>query len=110
MIYHITSQSEWSQALHNGNYLPENFASEGFIHCSKKEQLPGVISRYYANSSELFILRIDPQQLTHTVVYENLTGGEELFPHIYGPLNTSAVAATAKLSKNKEGCFEIPNF
>lgn len=110
MIYHITSQSEWNQALLNGSYLPKNFESEGFIHCSKKEQVPGVISRYYANASELFLLKIDPLKLTHPVVFENLSGGEELFPHIYGPLNVSAVTATSRMTRNKDGFFDNPDF
>ncbi len=108
MIYHITSSNAWDKALLEGKYLPDQFAQEGFIHCSKKDQVIGVTLRYYANASELFLLEIDPDKLESRIVFENLTGGEELFPHIYGPLNVGAVRATAMMTTDAEGAFHFP--
>jgi uncharacterized protein (DUF952 family) len=108
MIYHLTSSHAWETALVEGTYLPEQFAQDGFIHCSKKGQVIGVTLRYYANASDLFLLEIDPDKLESRVIFENLAGGEELFPHIYGPLNLKAVTATAIMPKDAEAKFHFP--
>jgi uncharacterized protein (DUF952 family) len=35
-------------------------------------------------------------------------GGNELFPHIYGPLETSAVERVVSLRRNADGSFRLP--
>jgi uncharacterized protein (DUF952 family) len=90
-IYHITSAREAEIAQHAGEYVPEGFAREGFIHCSYTHQLHGVLQRFFAGRTDLVLLEIDPARLNCPVVDENLQGGTELFPHIYGRLPMSAV-------------------
>jgi uncharacterized protein (DUF952 family) len=37
------------------------------------------------------VLCVAPGSLIAPLSYENLSGGDELFPHLYGPLNPDAV-------------------
>lgn len=90
-IYHITSATAASEAKQSGHYVPEGFAVEGFIHCSYAHQVQGVLNRIFQGRSGLVLLEIDPSLLPCPVVDENLEGGTELFPHIYGRLPMSAV-------------------
>jgi uncharacterized protein (DUF952 family) len=90
-IYHITSEREATDAQVSGEYTPLDFAREGFIHCSYAHQVDGVLKRRFQGRSGLVLLEIDPGQLTCKVIDENLEGGTELFPHIYGRLPMSAV-------------------
>ena len=90
-IYHITSEREATQAQISGEYTPLDFQREGFIHCSYANQLEGVIERRFTGRSDLVLLEIDSSQMSCTVIDENLEGGTELFPHIYGRLPMSAV-------------------
>lgn len=108
IIYHITSQDRWQEAQKEGVYLPEAYETDGFIHCSKKEQIPCVGERYYTGQAGLLILSINIDKLTSKLVYENLTGGEEVFPHIYGPLPLNAVEFTAAFEANTDGKFDFP--
>ncbi len=108
MIYHITTPAAWKKGQEDGCYLPEAFAQDGFIHCSKQEQIVGVGERYYAGQTGLLILGINPDKLIAKVVFENLIGGEELFPHIYGALNLQAVESTASFGANPDGSFRFP--
>ena len=105
MIYHITYQVDWSFALDAGAYTADLLASQGFIHCSTREQVLPVAGRYYAGQTGLVLLCIKEEKLTAPVLYENLEGGEELFPHIYGPLNLEAVVQA--LAFSPEG-WEFP--
>lgn len=109
MIYHITHQNEWEEALEERSYQADSLQTEGFIHCSKLEQLQCTANRYYQGEKNLLILCIDEDRLTSPVKYENTTNGSELFPHIYGPLNPSAVTTLVVLKPQTDGSFVIPN-
>lgn len=91
MIYHIIPKKEWEKALQIGFYVAPSLAHEGFIHCSTHTQVAGVLQRYYKNETALLLLHIDEPLLTSSVKYEWASSVNEMFPHIYGPLNTAAV-------------------
>jgi uncharacterized protein (DUF952 family) len=90
-IYHITSAAAAEEAAKSGEYVPDRFAEEGFIHCSYSHQIQGVLDRIFKGRTDLVVLEIDPALLHCRVVDENLEGGTELFPHVYGQLPMSAV-------------------
>ena len=94
-LYHIALRDEWLEA--GEHYVPGGYANEGFIHLSKASQVEATAGRYYANRTDIVVLRIDANALTDEVVEENLLGGTELFPHLYGPCPRSAVVATGRI-------------
>lgn len=101
MIFHITDAATWAasqqRGTHTGSTRGIDLAEEGYIHCSTDEQWPAVIERFYADASDLLLLHIDEARLTSPLVYEQLPGMTEPFPHIYGPINVDAVIATQPL-------------
>jgi len=108
LIYHITEQSTWNQANREGIYMPVNFIREGFIHCSNRDQVLDTAERYYSNDSNLVLLQIDVSRLRSNMQEENLIGGQEKYPHIYGPLNLDAVISAAAFEKGADGKFHFP--
>jgi uncharacterized protein (DUF952 family) len=90
MIYHITTPEQWAIWENYTIYEPMQFGAEGFIHLCTEAQMDGVLSRYYSGISPLWILHVDESALTEPLRWELSTGGE-LFPHLYGSLNKSAV-------------------
>ena len=92
-IFHVTTVEGISTAKQSGSYECESLQTEGFIHCCRQEQLAGVLERYYQGASNLQLLEIVSDKLDAKLVYENTMGGDELFPHIYGPINMNAVIA-----------------
>jgi uncharacterized protein (DUF952 family)/catechol 2,3-dioxygenase-like lactoylglutathione lyase family enzyme len=107
-IFHITSGAEAAAAARSGTYVPEPYARDGFIHCSYREQVIPVASRFYAGRDDLVLLEIDRERLSATVVDENLDGGAELFPHLYGHLPMSAVVAVHALRRSEDGSYVLP--
>src|SRR5215212_8276237 len=99
-IYHITSQKEALKAAEIGEYTPAAFDREGFIHCSYAHQVPATLNRIFRGRADLVVLEIDPEKLGCEVVVENLEGGAELFPHIYGRLRMSAVLRVLELPRD----------
>ncbi|HPH86318.1 MAG TPA: DUF952 domain-containing protein [Ferruginibacter sp.] len=94
MIYHVTSKTDWENALLLGRYEAASLQSEGFIHNSTAEQVAGVLDRYYRNEKDLLLLHIDEDKLTAPLRYELAPSVNEMFPHLFGPLNLDAVVKT----------------
>ena len=107
-IFHITTKQELDNASKSNVYTPANYSTEGFIHCSYAHQVTSVLNRFYVNVPALVLLEILPQKLTCAVVDENLEGGEELFPHVYGLLPLSAVVKTYILTRDDSGKWKLP--
>jgi uncharacterized protein (DUF952 family) len=90
-IYHVTTQKEWEEALLKKEYLPLEYEKDGFIHCSIERQVTGVLDRFYKGQSGLVKLKIEKAKVQRPVLFELAHDMNELFPHIYGSLNTDAV-------------------
>lgn len=96
MIYHITPSNDWQAQSENDFYTHTSLQSEGFIHCSTAEQVAPVRERYFQGVTNLLLLHIDPKQLTAELKYEPSTGNE-LYPHIYGVINKTAIVKIEEL-------------
>ncbi|MBA0050843.1 DUF952 domain-containing protein [Streptomyces sp. AJS327] len=104
-LLHITERSVWEAARADGVYemstRGRTLREVGFIHCSLPRQLPAVAELLYGDGetagprvdpAELVVLVIDGEALTAPVRWEPpVPGGEDLFPHLYGPLPLDAV-------------------
>ncbi len=97
MIYHVCRKPEWEDALQKGFYDTGSLATEGFIHNSTLQQVAGVLQRYYKNETGLVLLHIDETLLTSSLRYELAPSVNELFPHIFGPINLEAVIKIEQL-------------
>lgn len=101
-IFHIAAAADWTAAQASGSYttstIGRSLVEEGFIHASRADQWQRVRSRCYADATDpLVLLVIDTEQLTSPVVEEVAGNGDETFPHVYGPINPSAVVQTIPL-------------
>jgi uncharacterized protein (DUF952 family) len=95
-IYHLTFASDWNDAQSTGEYRLSTRGTGldevGYIHASFAHQVQRIGAAVYGDVPEpVVVLAIDPTLLGSMVRVENLEGGTEGFPHIYGPLPTSAV-------------------
>jgi len=97
-IFHIAQQTELLLAQQSGRYVCDSLSYEGFIHCCLETQLQGVIDRYFQDTTGQVVLCLDPALLQAECRYENTVGGDEEFPHIYGPINLDAIVSTSPLA------------
>lgn len=118
-IYHITSRKLYQEASQTGIYTPATFEQDGFMHLSQKNQLLSVANNFYLGQTGLVCLVIDPEKVRAELKYEPPVhpGGkvveaidpEDLFPHLYGALNTDAVVSVFDMTANASGVFtEFP--
>jgi uncharacterized protein (DUF952 family) len=108
-IYHITSRAAWGEAQNAGEYRAESLASQGFIHFSQAHQVLGVAKAFYAGQRGLVVLVVAVDRLkaglkfeppVHPKPGEALPPEDELFPHLYGPLNVDAVIRVVNVPEN----------
>ena len=90
LIYHIVTPETWEHFKDKSEYEAESLQTEGFIHCSYRNQLEDVLERYYKDSRKVLILHINPHYLTSEMIAEPSTG-REIYPHIYGAINRAAI-------------------
>lgn len=105
-IYYITTSQELATAEETGLLTPPSFYEEGFIHCSFEHQTQAVLDKHFKDYTEVVILELDRTRLAAPVIEENLSGGTDLYPHIYGVLNLSAAQRRITLTKEEGGTFE----
>ncbi len=91
MIYHIADESSWKKAYDDGQYEHPSLEREGFIHTCSQNQIAGVRNRYYNYSGELTLLHIDESLVSSMIKYELSPSVNEIFPHVYGPINVDAI-------------------
>jgi uncharacterized protein (DUF952 family) len=116
IIFHIARSEAWagrdagvsSEDQAAGSYRPEMFPVEGFVHCSRLDQVVKVADIRFRGQKGLVLLCIDTDKVTAEIRYENLEGGRELFPHIYGEINTDAVVQVAEFEPGVNGHFTLP--
>ncbi len=108
LIYHITMFDAWRKARPAGQYTAPSLADEGFIHCSTAGQVVSVANDLYAGQHDLVLLCIDERRVRPEVRYEDCYASGQLFPHIYGPLNLTAVVGVLPLPAGEDGRFSPP--
>jgi uncharacterized protein (DUF952 family) len=91
-IYHIVCVSDWEQQKSLSEYTAASLDAEGFIHCSKEEQISGTLKRFFKNRKDLRILKIDTSLLNVPVIYEAADDGSGFFPHVFGTITMRAIA------------------
>lgn len=95
-IYHVATLADWQQAQETGTYTTSTYGRTleevGFIHAARHDQVPGIRDVLYADVTEpLVVLEVETGRLDAEVREEEV--GDEVFPHVYGPIPTSAVVA-----------------
>jgi uncharacterized protein (DUF952 family) len=101
-IYHLVPRRVW-ETNPGQPYRAASLDTEGFIHCSNADQVARSANRFCAGEADLLVLAIDADRLGPLLKDE--AGGDELFPHIYGPLDRSLVVAVRPMKRGGDGLW-----
>lgn len=108
-IFHITTSELWRRSIPRGQYTPGSLRAEGFIHCSRQEQVLGVANARFPGQDGLVLLSIDTSDVMSVIQDDIAPGTDETYPHIYGPLNHDAVKAVIDFPPSADGSFSLPD-
>ena len=102
-IVHLCVRLDWESAQTLGRYQADSLQREGFIHCSRPEQVLDVANRFYRGVPDLLILWIDLRKLSAEVRWESADGDD--FPHVYGGIDCAAVSHAASFYPDEDGFY-----
>ena len=102
MIYKICSDSLWQELQITGQTLgSEDDERDGFIHFSTAAQILGTFEKYFrgefTSGSALWLLTIDPELLEPNSLQYEASRRDDLFPHLYAPLNLAQVVKAQQI-------------
>lgn len=108
VIFKIAPDILWSEAKDAGVFTgaPIDLA-DGYIHFSTAEQARETAEKYFQGQSNLLLVAVDGDKLGDKLKWEPSRGGA-LFPHLYGPLDFSAVIWTKALPVGADGQHVFP--
>lgn len=107
-IYKIMEKDEWDAARACGRYTGSaDDRRDGFIHFSTAAQMKVTAAKHFAGQQNLMLLALDANRLGSALKWEPSRGGD-LFPHLYGPLPTSAVIKAWPLPLGPDGAHLFP--
>lgn len=103
MIYHLARLPDWEQAQRSGSYevstRGRTLAQEGFLHCSRRDQVLRVLGVHYADEpAPLVLLCLDPSRTSSPVRSDPV--GDDTYPHVYGPILPAEVLAVVPVRRD----------
>ena len=109
IIFHVCRLREWEQALKDGFYQgSEDDIKDGYIHFSTALQLRESVRKHRSGQNNLIILSVNTVDLGGDLKWETSRNGE-LFPHLYGLLETKKIFDTDNLMLDSSGKHFFPH-
>lgn len=108
VVYKIVPEALWQQARQSGVFNGAAIdLTDGFIHFSTASQARETAARHFAGKDGLLLVAVDAEVLGEKLVFEPSRGGD-LFPHLYTPLQLSAVLWEKPLPIGPDGAHVFP--
>ena len=105
IIAHCMKKTAWEAVKDNDYWGYDSLEKSGFVHCSSIKYLWRVLPNFEKYTEDYVIICMDEDLLESEVRYED--GGDlgRLYPHVYGPINNSAVTMVMDYLKDSEGHY-----
>ena len=116
VVLHLIPANDWAALGPTENVTNASLTTEGFIHCTDEPHvLLQVANAFYAtHACDFVVLYVDTALLDSQCVWEAPAPpgssaapppAAALFPHVYGPVNHSAVILVEGITRDGEGRF-----
>ena len=89
-VFHLATPDDWERSRVVGRVEPASLASEGFVHCSTKDQVDSTIARHFEGFDHLLLLRLDEDALGTDLRWDEVRPGER-YPHLYRAIEVREV-------------------
>jgi uncharacterized protein (DUF952 family) len=82
-VYKVFTESEWKVFQKTGQFKgSKDDIRDGFIHLSTKEQVAGVIERFFAGKHPLYVAEFSSRNFVKRLKWET-SSSNEVYPHLY---------------------------
>lgn len=110
-IYKLCPESDWLACQRTGTLPPSPVDThDGFIHLSAPHQAQETAAKHFRNRTGLVLLEVDPARLPEGTLRWEVSRNDQLFPHLYADLPSTAVvrATAAPLDANGVPQLSLP--
>ena len=107
-IYHLIGQQDLKLRTVKGFIFEPSLQTEGFTHGATLSQVVAAANRHYKDIERTLLLKIDERKLIYPLRYDYVERHKQYFPHVYGPINMSAVQQVFLMQRNSDGTFRLP--
>jgi uncharacterized protein (DUF952 family) len=128
VVVHLTTVTQWADSQRAGVVRPASLVTEGFVHCSRLDQIADVANRFYRGCEGLVLLVIPVAACVPELRWEppahpdgSAASTQEsspqesspqdlsaVFPHLYGPIDAGWVSAVVDFAPGADGLFIAP--
>lgn len=109
LIFKIVPEALWREAEAKGVFAGAAIdLTDGYIHFSTAQQAQETAAKHFIGQTDLLLAAIDADKLGSALKYEVSRGGA-LFPHLYEPLEFSAVIWVKPLPLDADGHHIFPD-
>jgi uncharacterized protein (DUF952 family) len=106
-IYKILSRKAWEEARDKGRFDGAAIdLSDGYIHFSTAAQAQETARRHFVGADDLVVLKVNAEMLAPRLRWEPSRGGD-LFPHLYGWLDTKEVVSVSEAPLDAAGVPQL---
>jgi len=103
LIYHIVTEGEFLACLVGDVYEPASLRDAGFVHCSSEAAVIAVANEYFGGAEKLTSQTRYEDAVPVEGVVAAAVPTSTLFPHVYGPIEISAIAGIGLLEREASG-------
>ena len=103
IAYHLVPAAAWDSASADGPFRPASLEGEGFVHLTHRmADLVDVANALYRDQpGPHVVLTIALNRLRVPWRYD----GDERYPHVYGPLDRTAITEVRPILRDAAGMF-----
>ena len=105
MILHCMKKALWEERKNKASWGKRDVERYGYIHCSSIEYFWRVAPNFKNADEDLVLVCIDEKKLASEVRYEDLENCGRKYPHIYGLVQSDAVAAVLPFLRDEAGDY-----
>ena len=107
LVFKILTQQQWLDAESAGVFhgAPIDI-TDGYIHFSTALQVQETANKHFAGMDGLVLAAVDAIALGQALRYE-ISRGDALFPHLYGPLDLKSVVWVKPMPLGADGKHEL---
>ncbi len=111
LVYTLVRGDDWRAALESGAYRGStDDRRDGFLHFSTATQVRASADKHRMGEPDLWLVAVATASLGDALRWEAAAGGGRsgLFPHLFGPLPSSAVVSVVRLALGSDGRHAFP--
>lgn len=107
LIYKVLTAKQWTTACSGALVEAPVDQRDGYVHFSTASTLQGTLAKWFRGQEGCVLVAFRSDVFGDSLRWEK-SRGEELFPHVYGPVHAARAVQVWQLNLGDDGIPETP--